>query len=77
MLFSGIIKKWATFVLKIWSIPPLFGTGDLVTPVKRILKYPKSIQGLLSLNVGILPSCRGPQLKKNSVKIFLEYFGIF
>ena len=28
---------------KMWSIPPLLGTSDLVTPVSKILKYPKSI----------------------------------
>ena len=34
------------------------------------------IQGLPSLNVGILPSCRGPQIKKNSVNFFCK-FAIF
>ena len=28
------------------------------------------IQGLPSLNVGTLPSCTGPQIKKNNVKLF-------
>ena len=39
-----------------------------------------TIQGLPSLNVGISPSCRGPQIKKNSVKIFCKsanFFAIF
>ena len=42
-----------------------------------------NIQGLTSLNVGILPSCRGPHIKKNSVNFFanshffLQYFEIF
>ena len=38
------------------------------------------IQGLPSLNVGILPSCRGPQIKKNSVNFFCKFaifFAIF
>ena len=35
-----------------------------------------NIQGLPSLNVGILPSCRGSQIKKNNVKIFWK-FAIF
>ena len=42
------------------------------------------IQGLPSLNVGILPSCRGPQIKKNSVNFFVNsqiffanFFAIF
>ena len=38
------------------------------------------IQGLPTLNVGVLPSCRGPQIKKNSVKFFCKFaifFAIF
>ena len=44
----------------------------LKLPVKCCVSY-LYIQGLPSLNVGILPSCRGPQIKKNSV----NFFGIF
>ena len=36
-----------------------------------------SIQGLPSLNVGILPSCRGPQMKKNSVNFFCKFANCF
>ena len=32
-----------------------------------------NIQGLPSLNVGILPSCREPQIKKNSVNFFCKF----
>ena len=35
------------------------------------------IQGLPSLNVGILPSCRGPQIKKNSVNFFCKFSNFF
>ena len=35
------------------------------------------IQGLPSLNVGILPICRGPQIKKNSVKFFCKFTNFF
>ena len=51
----------------------------LKLPVKCCVSY-LYIQGLPSLNVGILHSCRGPQIKKNSVNFFCKFaifFAIF
>ena len=53
-----------------------------IVPVNRlwdvfILVAVLVIQGLPSLNVGILHSCRGPQIKINSVKIFCNILDIF
>ena len=38
-------------MLKIWSIPPPLGISDLVTPVSKILKFPKSIYRYPSIQI--------------------------
>ena len=58
-------KKWSLITLKIFTLK--VGTPCICNPRFSSIN---SIQGLPSLNVGILPSCREPQIKKNSVKFF-------
>ena len=60
LLVECVYKNW------FMSIQPFL---SLLDPKIEFVFY---IQGLPSLNVGILPSCRGPQIKKNSVKIFCK-----
>ena len=44
---------------------------------KHIIPNDIYIQGLPSLNVAILPSCRGPQIKENSVIFFCKLANFF
>ena len=52
--------------------------GSRIWGCRDIKRFrPRHIQGLPSLNVGISPSCRGPQIKKNSVKFFCKFANFF